>query len=127
MADRSALSFPTTPLLCCPFCGNAARWFRTGRDVGVECTSVDTGGCPGCAQTDVYAPEHAADAAHQWNRRPDSRESASTVELLESLGSTSHLLMAAALVIEHAESRAHAIATARAAKAVIAKFTGAAA
>lgn len=83
--QSSALSFPSTPLLRCPFCGNAARWFRTGRDVGVECTSIDTGGCPGCAQTDVYAPEHADDAAHQWNRRPDSHESAIAVEVLEAL------------------------------------------
>lgn len=92
MADRSALSFPLTPLLRCPFCGNVARWFRTGRDVGVECTSVDTGGCPGCAQTDVYAPEHADDAAHQWNRRPDSRESATAVQLLVALKSAKHML-----------------------------------
>lgn len=83
----TALSFSETPLLTCPFCGNSARWFRTGRNIGVECTSADTGGCPGCAQTDVYDPLHAEDAAHQWNRRPDSHESAVTADVLRALRS----------------------------------------
>ena len=48
-------------------------------------------------------------------------------ELLEALKSTAHLLMASALVITHDESRAHALETARAAKAVIFKATGSAA
>lgn len=83
----SALHFPETPLLACPFCGMPARWFRTGRNVGVECTATDMGGCPGCAQTDVYDPLHANDAAHQWNRRPDSHEGASVAEMLRALRS----------------------------------------
>jgi len=46
-------------------------------------------------------------------------------DLLDALQSTVRLLMAAALIIPHAESRAHAIATAKAANAIIAKATGA--
>ena len=65
----SALAFPATPLLTCPFCGHAGKWFRTGRDVGVEC--ADGGDCPGRAQTDVYEPENAEHAAGQWNTRDD--------------------------------------------------------
>jgi hypothetical protein len=45
-------------------------------------------------------------------------------ELLEALKRTSHLLMAAALLIDHSESRAHAIKTALAAKDVISKALG---
>jgi hypothetical protein len=46
-------------------------------------------------------------------------------ELLASLEAVAHLLSACALIINHAESRAHAIATANAAKSLVAKATGA--
>lgn len=61
----------TGNLLPCPFCGSKAQWFRTGRDVGVECGNGD--GCPARAQTDVYEPENSEAAAGQWNTRAPDR------------------------------------------------------
>jgi hypothetical protein len=54
-------------LLPCPFCGCKAVWFKTGRDIGIECE--DGFDCPGRAQTNVYDPEHRQDVIAQWNRR----------------------------------------------------------
>jgi Restriction alleviation protein Lar len=62
-------AFPTMALLPCPFCGAAGKWFRTGRDVGVECAQLED--CHGRAQTDVYEPEFAEAAAGRWNTRND--------------------------------------------------------
>lgn len=55
------------PLLPCPFCGCKAVWFKTGRDIGIECE--DGFDCPGRAQTNVYEPEHREDVIAEWNRR----------------------------------------------------------
>jgi Restriction alleviation protein Lar len=62
-------AFPPIALLPCPFCGAAGKWFRTGRDVGVECAQLED--CHGRAQTDVYEPEFAEAAAGRWNTRND--------------------------------------------------------
>lgn len=51
----------------CPFCGSPGRWFKTGRDVGIECG--DTANCPGNAQTNTFEPEHKESALRTWNRR----------------------------------------------------------
>jgi len=54
-------------LLPCPFCGTSAKWFKTGRDIGIECG--DGFDCPGRAQTNVYDPEHRETVIAEWNRR----------------------------------------------------------
>jgi hypothetical protein len=65
-----AMEFPPLPeLLHCPFCGCKAVWFKTGRDIGIECE--DGFDCPGRAQTNVYAPENRQDVIAEWNRRVD--------------------------------------------------------
>lgn len=51
----------------CPFCGTPGKWFKTGRDVGIECG--DESNCPGNAQTDTYDPEHKELAVNAWNKR----------------------------------------------------------
>jgi hypothetical protein len=51
----------------CPFCGTPAKWFKTGRDIGIECGEESD--CPGNAQTDTYAPEHREACVRTWNRR----------------------------------------------------------
>lgn len=65
----SGPAFPDVPLLPCPFCGMAGKWFRTGSYVGVEC--ADGPDCPGRAQTNVYERQHARMAAGCWNTRND--------------------------------------------------------
>jgi Lar family restriction alleviation protein len=64
----------TDELKPCPFCGRNAVWFKTGRDIGIECG--DGFDCPGRAQTNVYGPEHRQDVIDQWNRRatPEAAE-----------------------------------------------------
>jgi hypothetical protein len=57
----------TEKLLPCPFCGCKAVWFKTGRDIGIECE--DGFDCPGRAQTNVYEPQYRQDVIAQWNRR----------------------------------------------------------
>jgi hypothetical protein len=54
-------------LMPCPFCGTPAKWFKTGRDIGIECGEESD--CPGNAQTDTYAPEHREACVRTWNRR----------------------------------------------------------
>lgn len=51
----------------CPFCGEAAQWFKEGRSVGVECLQQED--CPGRAQTNTYDPEHRDLAVDAWNLR----------------------------------------------------------
>ena len=64
-------NLPTGNLLPCPFCGSKAKWFKTGRNVGIECGDLD--GCPARAQTDVYDIEHKDAAVGQWNMRSPDR------------------------------------------------------
>jgi len=115
-------AFPDVPLLPCPFCGSAAQWFRTGRDVGVECSQIED--CHGRAQTDVYEPENALAAAGRWNTRNDQAADLyehvleSREELLEALR---HCAAVCAGEVMHKRGLIEALESARAA---ISKATG---
>jgi hypothetical protein len=78
------------------------------------------------ANGDIQIANCQSDALSLAANSANARLIAAAPELLEALKSTAHLLSACGLVIEHDESRAHAIRTADAAKAVIAKALGSA-
>jgi hypothetical protein len=69
MTTKTPGIIPDAKLLPCPFCGKKGVWFKTGRDVGIECENHSN--CPGSAQTAVYEPEHAEHAVGCWNTRND--------------------------------------------------------